>query len=243
MPHEKELKIPTPDGKMIDTILRGDPKKPIVVLIHGFGGQMNDVLHYMSARIFEKNGFSSFRFNFFGASRHTRKGSECSLVSNGKDINTVFDYLQTELDAKKVFVVGHSFGFPSFLNARLQGISAAASWDGSLVPERILEHLTAIPEMKGYLFNFAYPIFVGEEMVNEAKIVRYEDLFTDYTVPTLFTASRKGQNMFSEEARKMFLLAKEPKDIIFFENARHGYTEESAVETLCKKTIKWFRKY
>jgi pimeloyl-ACP methyl ester carboxylesterase len=244
MTRETEMRILTPDGKLIDGILRGNPKKkPLVVFIHGFGGQMNDVMQYMAARIFEKNGFSSFRFNFFGTSSRARKSSECSLVSNGRDINTVLSYLRTELGAKKIFVAAHSFGVPSLLKANLAGISAIASWDGSLVPECLIKSLTALPEPKGYLFNFVYTLFTGEEMINESKRTQYEELFKDHVIPTLFAVSKKGRGFFAEEAEKMFPLAKDPKEIVFFNNARHGYTEEGAIEDLCKKTIEWFKKY
>jgi hypothetical protein len=243
MIHEREFKLLTADGKMIDTILRGDPKKPMVILVHGLGGQMNDVLQYMSARIFEKKGFSSFRFNFCGASSRTRKGSDLSLAMNGRDINTVLACAQKKLGAKKIFVAAHSFGFPSLLKSDLTGISAVASWDGSIIPEYLMKNLTPLSELKGYLFPSAYSFFVGKEIISEAKIVSYEHLFKDYTIPTLFAVSKKGKSFFDEEAKKMFPLAEGPKEIVFFENARHGYSEEGAIEALCKKTIEWFNKF
>jgi len=243
MVHEKELLIKTSDRKLLNGILRGDPQKPLVLLVHGFGGQMNDVLQYVSARIFERNGFASLRFNFFSASRNGRKSRDCTLAQNGHDINAVISFAQTELGAVKIFAACHSFGFPSLLSAKPAGLSAVVSWDGSIVTEALIKNLTVLSEEKGYLFRFTYPLFAGEGMIEEAKKTCYEDLFTGYATPTLFTVSKKGQAFFEEEARKMFVLAPKPKDIIFFENARHGYTEEGAVEVLTKKTIKWFRKY
>ena len=241
MPHENEFKIPTPDGKMIDAILRGDPSLPLVLLVHGFGGQMSDVLQYMAARIFEQNGFSSLRFNFFGASSRARKGVDCSLASNGRDINTVLSFLKTELGAKKIFVAAHSYGFPSLLCADLSGISAIASWDGSLVPELVLKTMTPIAEPEGYLLNFAYSTLMGKTQIEEARKIRHEDLFKKgFAVPIIFAVSQKGHCFFTDEAQTMYALAKEPKKIIYFPEARHAYAEEGAEEALFCETILWF---
>src|ERR1700722_40745 len=114
---EKELKIKTPDGKMIYGILRGSLSKPLIIHVHGLAGNMNEAMHYNAARYFEKHGFSSFRFNLYSWEKGGRKLHECTFSTHGKDIDTVLKYLESR-GARKIFVVGHSYGWPSILHTK-----------------------------------------------------------------------------------------------------------------------------
>jgi len=239
---ETEIRIPTPDGKRIYGVLRGDPKTmPLVVFVHGLTGNMNEVMFYEAARIFEKAGFASFRFNLYGPQKDARKLQNCTLAIHGEDIDAVLDEFYDT--APTIYIAGHSYGFPSLLHANLSGVNAIASWDGTFLPNSFSDIMIPAPELKGRLFDVGYSILIGDEMIQEAGRVSSAKLLADIATPTLFCASSKGSQWYREDAEKLFASANGTKDIAFFPIARHGYTENGAIELLCTKTIEWFRKY
>ena len=165
---EKALRIKTPDKKYIDGLLRGSIGKPLIVLVHGLCGNMNEALHFNAARYFEKAGFSSFRFGLYSWCKGNRKLHECTIQTHGQDIDTVVKYLRSK-GAKKIFLVGHSYGFPSILNADTSNIQGIVSWDGSMIPHTFFNGLPRIKTPKGYLIDEGYLTVVGDKMVQEAK--------------------------------------------------------------------------
>jgi hypothetical protein len=62
---EKVLKIKTKDGKIIRAVLRGFLSKSVIMQVYGLVGDVNTALQGNVARCFEKDGFSSLRFNLY----------------------------------------------------------------------------------------------------------------------------------------------------------------------------------
>src|SRR3989344_1336712 len=106
---EKQLKIKTPDKKVIYGTLRGSLDKPLVIFVHGFTGFKDEHQFFNGARFFEKRGFSSFRFNLYHWEKGARKLEDCTLSLHGEDLDQVVEYFRKK-GVKKIFAVGHSFG-------------------------------------------------------------------------------------------------------------------------------------
>lgn len=115
---EKELKIPTPDKKVVvGTLLTAKKKSEIlVVFVHGFTGHQNEHIFFNGAKFFSEKGIDSFRFNLYaGEDKNIRRFRDTTISLHGKDISTVVKSFRKKY--KKIYVVGHGYGGTSLLFA------------------------------------------------------------------------------------------------------------------------------
>ncbi len=239
---EKNLKVKTVDGKIIDGILRGDVSKPLIVLVHGLCGNMNEAMHYNAARYFERHGFSSFRFNLYSWGKNNRKLHECTLKTHGQDIDRVLAYLKLK-GAKQIFMVGHSYGLPSILHTKDRSFKAVISWDGSYLPRNWFAKLERVGKLtKGRIIDEGYLTIMGEEMALEARKVNSLKLIKNLNKPIKFiTIPGKSGNLSG--SKKMYAAISGPKEITIIIGASHNFTEDGKQEELYMETVKWFKNY
>lgn len=238
---ETEYNIKTPDGKTINGILRGSIQKPVILIVHGFCGNMNEAMHYNAARYFEAQGFSSFRFNLYSWKKENRKLHECTLATHGADIDTVIAFLKSK-GAKHVYAVGHSYGFPSILHAKNKDIEALVSWDGSVLPRNSFEKLPSISKpIKGKFIDEGYFVVMGEKMAKEEGMVNSKQLLKRFDRPTKFITIPKNGNLAG--SKKLFASMPQPKELVVIKGASHNFTEEGKQEELYKETVSWFKKF
>jgi len=239
---EKEIRIKTPDKKIVDGILYGPINKPLIVIVHGLSGNMNEAMHYNAARYFFKQGFSSFRFNLYSWHKDNRKMHECTLKTHGQDIDTVLEYLRGK-GTKKIFMVGHSYGFPSILHAKDHNFFAVASWDGTQLPHEHFVHLRKISKPKARLMDEGAFVLLGEAMVQESQTTKTDPMVKRLHRPLLFVTndSKDGGNL--KYVRQTFKSANEPKYLHVVKGASHNFTEDGKQEQLYRETVKWFKKF
>jgi pimeloyl-ACP methyl ester carboxylesterase len=240
---EKTVQIKTPDKKIIDGVLRGSIKKPLIVLVHGLCGNMNEALHFNAATYFEKAGFASFRFGLYSWGKHNRKLHECTLKTHGQDIDTVVAHLRSK-GAKQIFLVGHSYGFPSILNADTKNIQAIVSWDGSMIPHSFFKGAPRVNKPSGYLLDEGYLTLIGDKMFQEAKTGSSISWLEKATVPIkIITTDRSASEGNLAVSKKMMKHIKGPKELTIIRGASHDFTEDGAQEKVYKETARWIKKY
>ncbi len=238
---EKEYKIKTSDGKVIEGILMGSVQKPLVLIVHGLCGNMNEAMHYNAARYFEKEGFSSFRFNLYSWKKQNRKLHECTLKTHGTDINTVLKFLKSK-GVIIIFAVGHSYGFPSILHAKADIIKALASWDGSVLPRTSFSKLKKISKpIQGRLLDEGYVTIMGEGMVKEENKINTVKLAEEFKKPIKLITIPKEGNLTG--AKKIFKAISQEKEMVVISDASHNFTEEGKQEELYRETVKWFKRF
>ena len=237
---EKSLKIKTQDGKFVYAILNGSISKPLIVIVHGLCGHMNEALHYNAVRYFKEKGFSCLRFNLYSWGKDARKLHQCNLKTHGKDIDTVLKYLKRK-GVKKVYLVGHSYGLPSILNSERQNVRAIVSWDGSHLPRRTFERLPKINKPKGRIYDEGYLTIMGESMVREEPIINSDALISKVNSPILFVTIADGYNL--KGAKRMYRKALGEKRLLIMKGADHNFNNEGKQELLYAATVNWFKKY
>ncbi len=240
---EKVLKIKTPDGKTINALLRGSLRNPVIVHVHGLAGNMNEAMHYNAARYFEKQGFASLRFDLYSWEKGTRKMHESTFSTHGKDIDTVLSYI-TSRGAKKIFLVGHSYGFPSILHTKNRNFTAVASWDGSILPTNHVDVPERIEKPKGRLImDNGYLIVVSEEMAKDSHTIKSLDLLKSFEQPISYITVDDNVNGNLSGAQRMFKTTSQKKELIVIKGAHHTFSEDGKQDQLYKATIKWFKKF
>ncbi|MBQ9719818.1 MAG: alpha/beta fold hydrolase, partial [Oscillospiraceae bacterium] len=86
---------------------------PVVVIAHGFGGNLTQVSAYAEA--FVENGIAAYAFDFIGGGRGSRsdgKMVEMSVLTEAADMNAVLDGLlaREDIDPENIFLLGGSQG-------------------------------------------------------------------------------------------------------------------------------------
>lgn len=239
---EKVLKIKSSDGKTIHAILRGSLHNPVIVHVHGLAGNMNEAMHYNAARYFEKAGFSSLRFNLYSWEKGSRKLHESTFSTHGEDIAAVLTYLISQ-GAKKIFIVGHSYGFPSILHSKNRNFTAVAAWDGSILPTNHVDVPKRIEKPKGRLVDDGYFIIVGEQMAKDSHTIKSLDLLKTFGQPISFITVDNNTNGNLSGAQEMFKATSQQKELVVIKGATHNFSEEGKQEALYKATIKWFKRF
>lgn len=240
---EKNLEIKTPDGKVISGILRGPITRPLIVLVHGLAGNMNEAMHYNAVRYFKKHGFSSFRFNLYSWGKKNRKMHECTLKTHGKDIDVIIQYLRKN-GASKIFIVGHSYGLPSILLSQEKDFDAVVSWDGSCLPRSTFERLPPSLKPKGRILDEGYFVIMGEQMSKEEEFVDSFSLVKKLNKPIKFITAEGPKNQTNEVVgKKMFRAATVNKSFVTIKGASHNFTEDGKQEQLYKETVNWFKNF
>jgi pimeloyl-ACP methyl ester carboxylesterase len=239
---EKQLGIRTKDGKIIRGILRGPVSKPVIVLVHGLAGDMNQAMHYNAARYFEQHGFSSLRFNLYDWHKDARKLHQCTFSTHGDDIDTVLAYLKSRR-AKQIFIAGHSYGFPSILHAKRQSFKAVASWDGSLLPRNHADTPQKSIKPKGCLIDFGYSVVVGERMARDSKKIDTIELLQHFEQPISFITVDDDLDGNLSGGREMHEAFKGKKELVIIKGAHHNFSEEGKQEQLYAAAVRWFTRF
>lgn len=242
MKHEKEFKIPIAGtNKNIYAKQYGSLEQPVVVFVHGLTGHMDEQIFYNGARYFHERGISSLRFNLYDWSQDARKLTECTLTIHSHDLNVVTDYLRKQ-GAKRIFVVGHSYGGPTILLADSKKFNAVVLWDpshGDVFDEE--DEVKYVKELDGYYVIWGAGFIIGSKMRNLEKELKWDTLTAQITTPLKVISAGKG--VLVKQGKKYVELAQGPKEHAVIAQAEHNFNEEGVAEQLFDETISWFKKY
>lgn len=238
---EKRFVIPTKDGKKIFAKLNGSFQKPLILMVHGLGGSMDEALHHNATQFFVKKGFSVFRFNLYSWEKGGRTMPDCTLKTHGNDIDTVVNFLKRK-GTRKIFAIGHSYGAPSILHSDHSKFDGVIFWDGSYYT--ISKHfltLKYISAIKGRLLQWGVQVVIGEKMVQEAARVNSIKLIRKLTSPIAFFCA--GRGVLIKGGRAMFKAAPTEKLFHIIKGASHNFEEEGVQERLYSATALWIKKF
>lgn len=239
---ERQIKIKTPDNKWIAATQRGSFNKPVIVIVHGLAGNMNEAMHYNAARYFEKHGFSSLRINLYHWLKGYRKLHECTFSTHGQDIDIVLKYLARH-GTKKVFLVGHSFGWPSILHTKERNFLAVAGWDGSKLPYSQKEFAKRIKKPKGRILDEGYLVVMGEQMARDSHAFNSLDAVKRFDRPISFITVNNNVVGNWDNNKKMHAIARVKKELVVIKGATHTFIEEGKEEELYAATVRWFKRF
>jgi pimeloyl-ACP methyl ester carboxylesterase len=238
---EKDLRIPLPDGHMMYARLRGSLNRPVVLLVHGLTGHMDEHLFFNGARAFEKKGISSLRINLYSWEKGARSLTDCTLNTHAKDVNTALAYL-CKHGAKKIFAVGHSYGAPSIMLADQKLIDGYILWDGSYELDfKKAENGGKPLSKKRLVLNWGMEIIAGVKMRDVNNTLDWDAMASDIEKPLL--AIYAGDNSLRKGALKYERLAKGPSKAVRIPGAGHTFDEAGTEEKLFEETVKWVKKY
>lgn len=239
---ESNLKILTPDGKVIYGKLRGPLSQTLAIFVHGLGGRMDQHIYYNGARFLEKRNISSFRFNLYSWEKDARNLSNCTIEMHSKDLDTVIDYFRKQ-GAKKIFVIGHSFGGPTILLSKNKDYDGVILWDPSYAEPLSFKDAKYIESLDMYKGKWEFEILFNKEMVEEAKTLKEREEKATQQIKVPIEIITAGNGFLIDGGKRYFELANEPKEHVILEGAGHGFDEDGIEEKLFNETLSWIKKY
>lgn len=238
---EREVKIRTRDGKTIYGMLRGNLRRPVIVFVHGLTGHMDEHTYYDGVRFFERHGFSSFRFNLYDWRKGARLLHECTLQTHADDLDRIIEWLRDH-SARKVFVIGHSYGGPTILRSRRRNFDAVVLWDPSYGHSLTFTGAKYVKGLKGSIAIWGIGYLIGNAMVREARQMtarKSEGLIRGIHVPIKIIAAGKGELL--KGSKRYYAAANPPKAFAIIRGADHNFNYEGNQESLFRETLAWLK--
>lgn len=243
---EKELRLKTKDGHIVYGVLNStkNRSKKLVIFVHGLTGHPNQHTFYNAAKFFPKKGFSTFRFDLYSGEKRGRLLTHTSIKQHAEDLNLVIEYFRKKY--KKLFLVGHSLGGVTILQADYNKSDGIVLWDSSVKKKY---HLVGIDDtirynkaLGKYILKWREEYLISKAMNREmTRLPEPKDLVAAVKVPIKIIVAGKG--ILVRGGREYYKHASEPKDFALIKNAGHSFNEEGAEEQLFSETLAWVKKF
>lgn len=221
-------------------ILRGSLKRPMILMVHGLTGHMNEHIFFNGARYFDKRGISSLRVSLYSDSEDssTRCLTDCTLKTHAEDINAALSYLRKN-GAKKVYVLGHSYGGPSIMLADQKLIDGYILLDASYKPDFI--KMFGAKKISKNLFKIDWGVefLVSRKMKDFSEHLDWDAMAKKITKPMLAIYAAKG--ILKKSTAHYASIAQGPTKLVGIPNATHCFDEPGTEEKLFNATIKWIQ--
>ena len=244
---ETEVKIPLSGSKLyIYGTLRGDYKHPLIILCHGYGGWMHEMLLYNAARHFEKEGFATLRLSMYGGGENSRNITESDVMTHANDIDDVVAFVR-EHNAKWIGVAGHSYSGMAIVYCKKQQFDAAALWDpthtdGYDEPQNIKnleDDFVFVSDLSSYVSGLGSG-YVYAKTVFDNDYPKSQETATKFKVSTcIFNASwsKEQQRYGKSYANSIDAGTKQ----VIIPDSSHPFTEDGATKKLFVATAEYFK--
>lgn len=218
LPGAEEVSFPTEDGLELHGWLApaDGPERAAIVVFNGNAGNRADRADL--ARSFSSHGFTTLLFDYRGYGNNPGRPSQTGLIRDGKAAAT---YLASRTSAP-LLLFGESLG------AAVATEVAAAHAPAALIlrsPFSSLvdvgrDHYWLLPV--GWLLKDRWPT---------------ADRIQEVAAPVLVVASRKDEIVAYRRSEEVFTAAREPKEMVTFEDARHNDVELTSGSRLIRAVV------
>ena len=146
---EREVSFMSEDGLIRGIIALPETESvntPVVLLLHGFAGHMNDLIvggtaesmYGMTARILAEYGIASLRFDFRGSGLSEGDWQDTTFSGQIRDAISALSFLEMfpEVDPSRIGLIGLSQGglVAACVAARDQRVKSAVLWSAVAIP-------------------------------------------------------------------------------------------------------------
>ena len=171
---EKPIKIRVGKDELDIRFYKGNPDKPVLLLLHGATNDMGHPLVEGLAQLMAEKGWSTVRFNF----GFVKKKERPDFREVTKEYITVLHWIRSQFRNSPVYVAGKSLGaFVSIFNAKHAPIDGIVAFgypmkrpDGTLIDQSHLRDIgTQILFIQGTADPYADKGFL-EDVINEYRL-------------------------------------------------------------------------
>jgi dipeptidyl aminopeptidase/acylaminoacyl peptidase len=206
-------------------LARGDDPKPTAILLHGCPGieRNHDV-----ALALRDQGWNSLVFHYRGS---WGSGGAFSLASLPDDVIAALEYLGSgcwpQVDADRLIFVGHSLGgWAAVIAAADDARARAVGVYGGVADLRFRDYATdfVAAEFTPWLHGITPEEFVAEVEGLHDRYSPLERVAGISPRPLLVIHGGRDSQIPTEEARRLFDRASDPREFILIPDANHGFS-------------------
>lgn len=215
------MKFPIPNQYTYSEVKNS---KWLVVFVHWLTSSQDEEMFVQWENFFNKNWFSTLRFNLYWDWPEERKLNEVSLQDNIDDVNSVLSFCKS-LWYKSIFLVWHSYGWIANLYADHSNITWLLMWDSSIWWEWLLADVYEDEEWWLYIDWWDwYKHHISEKLYEDFQIPseKFLEKMSEIHVPVKIVWAEKW---LAEVARKYYECANEPKELNIILWADHRFLD------------------
>ncbi|MCR4764319.1 MAG: lysophospholipase [Lachnospiraceae bacterium] len=222
-------------------------KCPLVIIIHGFTGHMEEAhLNALSDEL-NKAGYATLRADMYGHGKSEGKFREHTLFKWMTNAMTLVDYARTLPFVSELWLCGHSQGgLCAILTAaleheRIRGLIA-------LSPAAMIPELARNGALLGSSFDAANPpeelavwndFTLGNNYIRVAQMIRVEEYIDRYSGPVLVVQGTEDSPELIASAKAA---ADRYKDAQYVEIADDTHTYDRHVDQMTAAVREWLEK-
>ncbi len=215
--------------------------KWIIIFVHWLTSSQNEEIFVRSEKYFNKNYYSTIRFNLYWDLPKERKLNEVSLQDNIDDVNQVINYCH-KLWYEKIFLVWHSYWWIANLYVNHEFVSWILMRDSSIGWNQLLSDVYLDDNWKHYIDWWDwYKHYISEKLYQDFQMS--EQIFlkqiSEIKIPIKIIWAEKW---LWGTAKKYYEYAKKPKELIIISWADHRFLEWW-MNMLFDESIKRIKKY
>ncbi len=206
-------------------LAQGDDPKPTALLLHGCPGIEKN---YDVALALRDQGWNALVFHYRGS---WGSGGDFSLGSLPDDVVAAMDYLSAghhpQIDGDRLILVGHSLGgWAGIIAAADDERAKAVGVYGGVVDVRLREYTPGFvaTEFTPWLQGITPEQFVAEAQGLHERYAALERVASIAPRPLLVIHGGSDSQVPTEQARRLFDRAKDPREFILIPDANHGFS-------------------
>lgn len=239
---ESAMSLALADGKRVHGLLRNDDSRsPVVLLLHGLTGHMNEHLHFIGARELQRLGYTTFRFNFYGAAGGSRRLVDCTVSTHASDLAEVIRHFRRDAPGRPVVVVGHSLGGLTALLCD-EPFDGLVLWDathGSSIA--VLDDVELVRELGLLRWRQRVDHLLNPSMLDEIKVVDYDGLMAQVKAPALIVAAAEGDR--PDVGRRYLEASSGDCELQVIDGSDHVFSAGESLDRLLAVTGEWLQRH
>ncbi|MEM3732644.1 MAG: alpha/beta fold hydrolase [Candidatus Bathyarchaeia archaeon] len=215
---------------------------PCIIALHGLESDKDSGKWPIMASRLCREGYACLRFNFRGCGEKPEvsegKFEKTNLTSRIKDFKSALNFLKqnTEIDVRRIGVIGSSFGGMVAIAAQEEAVKALVT--------------LATPYKIDFIFKKGEDYYVlpsGKKVTKDflKDLQKYNLLncIKNLTSPILIIHGESDEVAPVEHAYKLFKAAKEPKRIEIIKGANHTFSNIEHLNKVVELSLSWFKVY
>ncbi|MFH1773276.1 MAG: alpha/beta fold hydrolase [Patescibacteria group bacterium] len=211
----------------------------LIIFVHGLTGHKNEHQFYNAVSFFNNKKFATFRFDLYSGEKKGRKLENCEISTYSEYLNQVIKHFKNKY--KNIFLVGHSLGGSTILEANLKDIAKIVLWDPSV-------NLTNEDDKEWYYFNKKIGAFIvswGPSYIVSNKMIKgwenfnYSKWISNATMPLKIICA--GRGILKNDWKKLISQFSNKTNLVVIKEAGHCFDEEDTENKLFQETHSWFK--
>lgn len=216
--------------------------KGMIIFLHGVTSSKDEEVFQWAESFFNGEGYSTFRFNFYGDWIYETSLQEESLKSHIDDTDMVIDYFFRQW-IDNIILIGHSFWWLVSLYIDTNKINTIVLWDASIWWSWLLEDVVQWDDGQYYIDWWDwYKHYINDHMYYHFTISpdKHKIKLSNLYLPIKIIVAEHGLSKAWEE---YFSVANEPKEFSVILGAEHTFEDKNSQQQLFEETLDWIKKY